>query len=467
MKLRCERALVAGVLRENVALEVDDQGTLVALGDATGEERSVQGLVLPGLPNLHSHAFQRAMAGNAEVAEGSERSFWGWREQMYRLAAGVDEESLASIAAWAGVEMLEAGYTEVAEFHYLHGAATGHAGALPAGSGAGAPATMATALAMCTAAREGARLAGIRQLLLPTLYQQGNFDGHPLEGAQQRFSLATDAFLRLFDELRSQEGRLQSTGIALHSLRAVSPGAIAEVAAHAARVGCPVHIHVAEQPREVDDCLAALGARPVRWLLESGLLTPRWCLVHATHVTPAELAGIAASGAVVGLCPSTEANLGDARFPLDEFIAAGGRFGIGSDSNASIDPREELRMLEYTLRLWRERRTLCATTSEPHVGSHLYQQALAGGAQACGGARGLEVGAPADFIVIDSARAELAGVHPDALLDAWVFAPRPGLVRDVWVGGTQVVRNGHHVAREALARRYRSAIVELRKAGIP
>jgi formimidoylglutamate deiminase len=466
VKLRCERALVAGVLRDNVALEVDDQGTVVAVGDATGEERSVQGLVLPGMPNLHSHAFQRAMAGNAEVAAGSERSFWGWREQMYRLAAGVDEEALASIAAWAGVEMLEAGYTGVAEFHYLHGAAPG----MSTGAGAtrpGDPASPATALSMCTAAREGARLAGIRQLLLPTLYQQGNFDGHPLEGAQRRFGMGTDAFLRLFDELRSGEGRLQSTGIALHSLRAVPPGAIAEVAAHAARAGCPVHIHVAEQPREVDDCLAALGARPVRWLLESGHLTPRWCLVHATHVTPAELAGIAASGAVVGLCPSTEANLGDGRFPLDEFIAAGGRFGIGSDSNASIDPREELRTLEYTLRLWRERRTLCASASDPHVGSFLYQQALAGGAQACGGARGLEVGAQADLIVLDTARAELAGVHPDALLDAWVFAPRPGLVRDVWVSGIQLVRNGHHVAREALARRYRSAIAQMHQAGIP
>ena len=451
MKLRCERALVEDGLRDNVALEVDERGLVVAVGEATGEERSLQGLVLPGLPNLHSHAFQRAMAGNAEVATGGDASFWGWREQMYRLAALVDEETLAAIAAWAGVEMLEAGYTEVAEFHYLH---AGPEGAPPQ-----------PPRAMALAAREGARLAGIRQLLLPTLYQQGHFDGRPLAGAQRRFGLDTETFLQLFDELRAGEGPLQSTGIALHSLRAVPPAALAQVAAHARDAGCPVHIHVAEQPREVEDCLAALGARPVQWLLDSGHLTPRWCLVHATHVTDAELAAVAASGAVVGLCPSTEANLGDGRFPLDGLLAAGGRFGIGSDSNASIDPREELRTLEYTLRLWRGQRTLCAGKGQPHVGDFLYRQALAGGAHACGGARGLAPGAPADFIVIDTARAEFAGVHRDALVDAWLFAPRPGLLREAWVGGTQMVRDGRHVAREALARRYRSAIAQLQRAG--
>ena len=448
MKLRCERALVAGVLRDNVALEIDGHGIITALGDSTGEERSLQGLVLPGMPNLHSHAFQRAMAGNAEVAAAGERSFWGWREQMYRLAARVDEEAVASIAAWANVEMLEAGYTEVAEFHYLHGA-------VPANS---------MTPSMAIAVREGARLAGIRQLLLPTLYQQGHFDGRALDGAQRRFGMPTDAFLRLFDELRARETPLQSTGIALHSLRAVPPAALGEAAVHAARAGCPVHIHVAEQQREVEDCLAAFGKRPVQWLLESGHLTPRWCLVHATHVTQQEIAGIAASGAVVGLCPSTEANLGDGRFPLDDLLAAGGRFGIGSDSNASIDTREELRALEYTLRLWRGKRTLCASADAPHVGTFMYEQALAGGARACGGARGLEVGAPADFIVIDTARTEFAGVHPEALVDAWIFAPRPGLLREAWVGGAQMVRDGRHVAREPLARRYRSAVAQLQKA---
>ncbi len=453
MKLRCERALVAGGLRDNVSLEIDAQGVIVAVGEAGGDERSVQGLVLPGLPNLHSHAFQRAMAGNAEAAAAGERSFWGWREQMYRLAALVDEETLASITAWAGVEMLEAGYTEVAEFHYLHGPA------------AGGPASAGQSMAMAVAAREGARLAGIRQLLLPTLYQQGHFDGRALEGAQRRFGLSTGAFLRLFDELRAREAPLQSTGIALHSLRAVPPAALAEVAAHAASAGCPVHIHVAEQRREVEDCIAALGAPPVQWLLASGHVTPRWCLVHATHVTDGELAGIAASGAVVGLCPSTEANLGDGRFPLDRLLAAGGRFGIGSDSNASIDPREELRALEYGLRLDHGRRTLLVGTGSPHTGTYLHGQALAGGALACGGVRGLQVGAPADFIVIDSARAELTGVQAASLVDAWVFAPRPGLLREAWVGGTQVVRDGRHVAREALSRRYRSAIAQLQRAG--
>jgi formimidoylglutamate deiminase len=396
------------------------------------------------------------MAGSAEVAATAEHSFWGWREVMYRFAAQLGPEDLAAIAAFASVEMLEAGYTEVAEFHYLH-----HR---PDGQPYADPATLAQAV------REGARSAGIRQLLLPTLYQQGNFDGTPLAGTQRRYGLELEAYLQLYEGLRASECALCSTGLAVHSLRAVPHAALESVAAAAmaTRTPVPLHLHIAEQRREVEDCLAFRGQRPVEWLLGTGLVAPHWCLVHATHVDATELAGLAASGAVVGLCPSTEANLGDGRFALDEYLAAGGRFGIGSDSHVTIDPREELRALEYTLRLWRERRVLAVDAATPHCGEYLYRQALAGGAQACGGgARGLVAGAPADFIVLDTQQPAFAGLTDEALLDAWIFAPRPGALREAWVAGERLVADGRHRARDAMAVRYRACVTRLAAQAAP
>jgi formimidoylglutamate deiminase len=450
VKLRCELALLPDGLQRDVALTFDAHGRIAAVGAASGDERLLRGLVLPGMPNLHSHAFQRAMAGSAEVAATAEHSFWGWREVMYRFAARLGPEELAAVTAWACLEMLEAGYTEVAEFHYLHHQPDGRAYADPA--------TLALAV------RAGARAAGIRQLLLPTLYQQGNFDGSPLAGTQRRYGLELEAYLQLFEALRASESALCSTGLAVHSLRAVPHTALESVAgvAAASRMPAPLHLHIAEQQREVQDCLAFRNQRPVEWLLGTGLVAPHWCLVHATHVDGAELRGLAACGAVVGLCPSTEANLGDGRFALDEFLAAGGRFGIGSDSHVSIDPREELRSLEYTLRLWRERRVLAVDATTPHCGEFLYRHALAGGAQACGGgARGLVAGAPADFIVLDTNAPGFAGLPDAALLDAWIFAPRPGGVREAWVGGERVVSEGRHRDRAALGARYRHCLEHL------
>ncbi len=449
MRIRFERALLPGGIRRDVAVTVGADGRIESVDAPRGGERQVLGLALPGLPNLHSHAFQRAMAGSAEVASGAEHSFWGWREVMYRYVERLTPEDTAAIAAFAYLEMLEAGYTAVAEFHYLHHAPDG------------APYSPVTALA--DAVRAGARDAGIRHLLLPTLYQTGNFGGAPLAGAQRRFANDTGAFLRLFERLAADEGGLARTGVALHSLRAVPQAAIAEVcAALAQRANCPVHIHVAEQAREVRDCTAFSGRRPVEYLLSLGVVDRRWCLVHATHVTPAELSALAASGAVAGLCPTTESNLGDGRFPLDEFLAAGGRFGVGSDSHVSLDPREELRSLEYTLRAWRERRVIAVGAGEPNCGAFLYGRAVEGGAQAFGEPRaGLVAGAPADFVVLDTDRAEYAGVDEAALVDAWVFAPRPGAVREVWVGGKPLVSDGRHRDREAIAGGYRAAVTRL------
>jgi formiminoglutamate deiminase len=452
VKLRFERALLPEGIRRDVAVTFGPDGRFSVVGAATGDEPVVRGLALPGMPNLHSHAFQRAMAGSAEVASGAEHSFWGWREVMYRFVERLTPDETAAIAAFAYLEMLEAGYTSVAEFHYLHHAPSG------------APYAEPTALA--DAVRQGARLAGIRHLLLPTLYQSGNFGGSPLAGAQRRFANDTGSFVRLFEALDAAPAGLETTGVAFHSLRAVPREAIAEiVTALGKRASCPIHIHVAEQAREVRDCEAFSGRRPIEYLLGLGVVDARWCLVHATHATLAELKALAASGAVAGLCATTESNLGDGRFALDEFLAAGGRFGIGSDSHVSLDPREELRSLEYTLRAWRERRVIAVDTARPNSGAFLYARALEGGCQAMGQeCAGLAAGAPADLVVLDTDRAEYAGLDEAALLDAYVFAPRPAAIREVWVGGEQLIKDGRHRARESIAAGYRACVTRLTRA---
>lgn len=445
MKFSFERALLPNGIDRDVIVELGADGRIATVGGDPRGARIVHGLALPGMPNLHSHAFQRAMAGSAEVASRAEHSFWGWREVMYRFVERLAPEDLAAIAAFAYLEMLEAGYTAVAEFHYLH-----HT---PGGGRYAPPTTLGDAV------REGARQAGIRHLLMPTLYQQGNFRGEPLSGAQRRFANDTRSFLDLHAAYAARASGRESTGVALHSLRAVPLAALAEVAD---AVTGPVHIHIAEQQREVRDSVEFCGKRPVESLYATGRVDARWCLVHATHVTAEELRLIAASGAVAGLCPTTESNLGDGRFPLDEFLAAGGRFGIGSDSHVSLDPREELRSLEYTLRAWRERRVIAVGRETPHCGAFLYGAALAGGAQALGErAHGFTQGAPGDIVVVDTDRPEFAGITDAALVDAFVFAPRPGAVRDVWVGGEHLVVNGVHRARSVAAAAYRASLVRL------
>ncbi|MCC7330687.1 MAG: formimidoylglutamate deiminase, partial [Gammaproteobacteria bacterium] len=327
---------------------------------------------LPGMPNVHSHAFQRALAGCTEWAGPGADSFWSWRERMYALARQLAPADIEAIATWLYVEMLEAGYTSVCEFHYLHHQPDGRPYADPA----------ATSRALIRAAAA----AGIRLTLLPVLYQQGGFGGRPPGPAQRAFVHALPGYFALLEALRGGQGPLLRVGIALHSLRAVAPGALDEVLAWRAATDpqCPVHIHVAEQPREVAECQAWSGRRPVEWLLERGVVDAHWCLVHATHMTGGEARALAQSGAVAGLCPTTEANLGDGLFPLAEFLAAGGRIGIGSDSHVSVSPVEELRWLEYGQRLATGRRNVAATAAEPHCGARLFRAAVAGGARALG-----------------------------------------------------------------------------------
>jgi formimidoylglutamate deiminase len=399
-------------------------------------------LSLPGLPNIHSHAFQRAMAGLAERQSNPSDSFWTWRETMYHFAGRIDPEAQYAIAAQLYAEMLEAGYTSVCEFHYLH-----HQ---PGGVAYDDPAAMSRAL--IAAARD----TGIRLTLLPVLYMTGGFDGRALSDRQRRFGHSVDAYLSLLSTLRADEDDALRVGVALHSLRAVPAQALAEALAAVGGDDLPIHIHVAEQTAEVDECVAVRGARPVQWLLENAPVDARWTLVHATHLTLGEVQDIAASQAVVALCPTTEANLGDGLFPLREFLALDGRIGIGSDSNVSVSPVEELRWLEYGQRLVSRERNVAASAAQPSTGRNLFERCLAGGAQACA-----QRAADADSVYLDSQSPLLAGVTSDDLHDRFVFAGNRPLVREVRVGGRVVVSDGRHRDREAIAARYRDTVTAL------
>jgi len=395
---------------------------------------------VPGVPNLHSHAFQRAMAGLAERQTDPADSFWTWRETMYRMAARFDPESLHAVAAQLYVEMLEAGYTTVCEFHYLH-----HA---PDGTPYADPAAMSQAL--ITAARD----TGIRMTLLPVLYMAGGFDGRPLVERQRRFGHDVDAYLRLSDALRAQQDETLRVGCALHSLRAVPAPAIAEVVAALPRE-TRMHIHIAEQVGEVQDCLAIRGARPVEWLLGNVAVDARWTLVHATHLTLDETLGIAGSGATVAICPTTEANLGDGLFPLRNYLDAGGAWGVGSDSQISVSPVEELRWLEYGQRLATRHRNIAVRAGSQSVGETLLHDAVACAAQATGFA------ANDDHLVLDEQAPQFAGLREDDAIDRWIFSGNRSLVRDVVVAGKRVVADGRHADRDAIAARYGATLQAL------
>lgn len=419
-------------------LRVGTDGRIQRIDPARAETAR---FALPGIPNTHSHAFQRAMAGLAERQENPEDSFWTWRELMYRFAGRLDPDSLRDVATQLYAEMLEAGYTHVCEFHYLHHAPDG--------------APYADRAAMSRALIEAAAHAGIRMTLLPVLYMTGGFDERPLEPRQRRFGHALDDYLTLLAQLRRMENDRLRVGVALHSLRAVPAGAMPALLEALAGHDFPIHIHIAEQLAEVEQCLATRGARPVRWLLDHAPVDARWTLVHATHLDAGEISGIAASGACVSICPTTEGNLGDGLFPLRAFLDAGGRFSIGSDSHVSVSPVEELRWLEYGQRLISHRRNLASEPGTPGTGEALLRHAWAGGAQGAGLPLGcLQEGAFADLIVLDPDAPALAGARDGDVLERFVFAGNRPLVAETWVGGQRVVAEGRHRERETIARRY-------------
>jgi formimidoylglutamate deiminase len=404
---------------------------------------AIDELRLPGIPNLHSHAFQRAMAGLTERRTNPADSFWTWRELMYRFAARITPESLHAIASQLYVEMLEAGYTTVCEFHYLHHQPNGKPYADPS--------------AMSQALIQAARDAGIRLTLLPVLYMTGGFDGRALGERQRRFGHSVDSFLALVQRLRAQEHDALKIGVALHSLRAVPEMPMREVLAALATHRMPIHIHIAEQAAEVEECVARHGVRPVDWLLSHADVDSDWTLVHATHLTDIEVQRVATSGATVAICPTTEANLGDGLFPLGKFIAADGRFGIGSDSNTSVSPVEELRWLEYGQRLVERQRNIAVDAREASVGALLLAHAVGDGRRSCQ----QPAAAADDVLILDPRAPALTGAIPENLQDRFVFAGNRRLICDVIVAGRKVVENGRHPQAEPVAEAYRRKLKQL------
>jgi formimidoylglutamate deiminase len=441
------RAWIAGRWAEAVLLVPGADGCWadVQPGVAAPDTAQVlQGAVLPGLVDAHSHAFQRAFAGLAERRDSEHDDFWSWRDRMYQVALRVTPLQLRDIAAQLYVELLRGGYTHVCEFHYLQ-----HA---PDGRPYDDPGAMAWALA------DAAADTGIGLTLLPVLYQRAGFAQPSLRPDQRRFATDADVVLSM---QRAARARGLRCGVAIHSLRAATPEAMAQLV-DSAEDG-PVHIHVAEQTAEVDDCLAATGQRPISWLAAHATLSPRWQLVHATHATPQEIDAVAATGAGIVLCPTTEANLGDGLADLPRWLSAGVPLSIGSDSNVCRDALEELRLAEYGQRLSLRRRNVAAQPGlQAATAARLFDAALQGGASAGGFDRwGLVRGARADLLVADPACDALRGVPPASLLDALVFAGAVRPWRDVMVAGRWVLRDGTHGAGAVPAERFDAAMAEL------
>jgi formimidoylglutamate deiminase len=439
IKLFFETALLPTGWARHVTVRVGDDGLIAAVeadsNPAPDARREAVGL--PGMANLHSHAFQRGMAGLAERAGTSEDSFWTWREVMYHFLDRLSPDDVEAIAGQLQVEMLEAGFTVVGEFHYLHNDVDGRAYADPA--------ELAERIVAAAAA------TGIGLTMLPVLYQHGTFGGAPPSPGQRRFIMTPDAVLTLAGGLAAQHPGLV-VGMAPHSLRAVTPASLREVVAGTG--DGPLHIHAAEQVKEVEDCLAWSGRRPVRWLLDEVGLDERWCLIHCTHLDDGEVRDLAASGAVAGLCPVTEANLGDGIFRGTDYRAAGGRFGVGSDSHIRVDLADELRSLEYSQRL-RDRLRNRLAAPGTSVGRTLFAAAAAGGAQALQQPTGaIAPGMRADIVTLDPSHPALAGKGGDDLLDGWLFAAGRSPVASVYAGGRRVVEAGRHVAAEATAQRF-------------
>ncbi|SIT43100.1 Formiminoglutamate deiminase [Paraburkholderia ribeironis] len=446
--------------RRNVLLEWDANGTLSAVtADHSGAPAGVPkaaGPLIPGMPNLHSHAFQRAMAGLTEYraasGTGATDNFWSWRDLMYRFAARITPEGLASIAHWLYIEMLKAGYTSVCEFHYVHHTADGS--------------RYANQAELAQRVVEAASTSGIGMTMLPVLYQYSGFGARAPRDDQRRFINTPEGLLDLLGTLRAArpENATLRYGVAPHSLRAVSQESLRTLLG-GIDADTPVHIHIAEQTAEVDACVEMEGARPVQWLLDRFDVDSRWCLVHATHVDANETLALAKSGAVAGLCLTTEANLGDGIFPAQPYLDAQGRIGVGSDSHIAVDWRAELRLLEYGQRLMRRQRNVLASAQATHVADRLFSAALDGGAHATGRAVGaLQPGHRADWLVLDADHASIAEHAPHAWLSGVVFCEHGETpIRDVYAGGDKVVENRRHRDEEGAYVRYRAALAELVK----
>ncbi|MDZ7872187.1 MAG: formimidoylglutamate deiminase [Rhizobium sp.] len=438
--LFCERALLPEGWASDVTIGVDQSGSIASIecGSVRGPDSTMlAGPVVPALQNLHSHGFQRAMAGLAEIAGSTDDSFWTWRDTMYRLVGQMSPDDVEAVTTKLYSELLKGGFGQVVEFHYFHHAL--------------AEVGTSDGFEMSSRILRSAETAGIGLTHLPVFYAHAGFGGLEPNAGQRPFIHSVDSFLALLDRLApactTADVRL---GLAIHSLRAATPDEMRAVLS-AEQTGGPIHIHVAEQEREVEDCLAWSGRRPVSYLLDEFAVDERWCAIHATHMTAEETARLAKSGAVAGLCPATEANLGDGIFPATEFMAQGGRFGIGTDSHVATSVAEELRVLEYGQRLRDRRRNRLVSGPGASVGRTLIDASLSGGAQAAGlKTSGIRVGARADLVVLDGANPFIATAKDDQILDRWIFALGSEAVRDVMVRGSFVVREGRHRSEERI-----------------
>jgi formiminoglutamate deiminase len=447
-------ALLTDGWQQRVRITIGEQGQIIAIDRDVGPQicDSRFGVALPGMANLHSHAFQRGMAGLTETRRTANEatpadSFWSWRDIMYRFVDRLNPDTMAAIAAMAYVEMLETGFTRVGEFHYLHHDQSG--------------AAYADRAAMAAAIAQAATTSGIALTLLPVFYACSDFGGAEPTTAQRRFTNTIDEYVDLHHASRAAIAHCPDAviGVAPHSLRAVNTEQLHDLIRFAGQ--SPLHIHIAEQQREVEACLAWSGARPVEWLLANTPVAENYCLVHATHISAKELTSIITAGAIVGLCPITEANLGDGLFPASTFISSGGRFGIGSDSNVRIDAMEELRWLEYGQRLWHQSRNTMASDAAS-TGATLFSKSRQGGFAALGASdAGLSVGSPADFFSLCPNHPNLSACTEDAWLDALIFSGGREVIDGVWRRGRQIVCGGRHVARDKVEAGYRAAMLEL------
>ena len=451
--LFCKTLLQGDHWLTNVAMVISPDGLIQSIepGKPETADSVLDGIVVPGMPNTHSHTFQRLIAGMTGSSGHQADSFWSWRDAMYRCAGQLDPDQFGVTATWVFVQMLKAGYTSCAEFHYLHHQANGQ--------------VFENVAEMSERLVQAASESGISMTLLPVLYQMAGFGNSQLDPVQRRFVNHTEQYLQLLEacrELTVNQPNME-LGIAPHSLRAVPTSVIDEVLQAWPDKHCRLHIHISEQPAEVQSCLDYLGARPLTWLLDNFAVNDRWSLVHATHLSDEELHRAAASGAIAGLCPTTEADLGDGVFRTREWLQAGGCFSIGSDSNVRISITEELRLLEYNERLASGQRNVLGKPDST-CGRFLYQHAATAGAIACGQPIGcLEAGRRADFLELDTRHLLALGRDADAALDSWIFAGNQSMIKSVWVAGKALVKDGRHALDESLGRKMARTISDLYK----
>ena len=448
-KFHFSSALTDQGWHDDVTVTVDAAGIIATVAAGSKEGNHIKGIAVPAVPNVHSHAHQRFMLGLAERAGPGADSFWTWREVMYGFALRLGPADLRAVAAQLYVEMLKSGFSVVGEFQYLH-----HQ---PDGTPYDNPAELSLC---CIAASEQ---TGIAMTMLPTLYAYGGLGGQAPVAGQRRFINGADRYLRIYQTLMAASAgqSLRRVGISPHSLRAVTPELLRTVMDGIESIS-PIHIHVAEQTKEVDDCLAYSGHRPVDLMLDSFDVSPRWTAIHATHMTGEESVRLAKSGAIAGLCPTTEANLGDGIFPATDYLKAGGAIAIGSDSHISVSPAEDLRMLEYSQRLRDRTRNVLAGEPGQSTGRRLFDAAVHGGARSMAQPVGaIAAGKRCDITVLDSDHPALIGRDGDAALDTWIFSGGNACVKDVIVGGKLVVHDRHHIHEDEIARDFRAAIRRL------